>query len=150
MKNNSIRFVSFAAIVAGFAAAFSGCSKQTRSDASASVKDAYADSKAAMAKGWDEVKSFTFDKRNDFVASAKAMSSKLDVQLAEVRTNYSEAKASASRKAAMAELKNAEADYKEKLAALGNATAATWDSGKQNVILAWDKVQAAYYKARAE
>jgi hypothetical protein len=150
MKNLAVRFVSVAALAAGLVAAFGGCSKQTRSDASATVKDAYADTKAAMAKGWDEVKSFTFDKRNDFVASAKAMSSKMDAQLSEVRANYSEAKASASRKAAMSELKNAEADYKEKLDALGNATAATWDSAKQNVISAWDRVQAAYYKARAE
>jgi hypothetical protein len=50
----------------------------------------------------------------------------------------------------MEELKNAEADYKEKLKALGNATADTWESAKQNVILAWRRLQAAYYKARAE
>jgi hypothetical protein len=50
----------------------------------------------------------------------------------------------------MEELKNAEADYKEKLKALGNATADTWDVAKKNVMLAWDRLQAAYYKARAD
>ena len=50
----------------------------------------------------------------------------------------------------MTELKSSEADYKQKLHAMGNATAATWDSAKQNVIAAWDRVQASYLKARAD
>ena len=49
----------------------------------------------------------------------------------------------------MAELKDTEADYKAKLDALGTATADTWDAAKQNVIASWDKLQASYYKARA-
>jgi hypothetical protein len=96
------------------------------------------------------VKSFTFEKRDDFRANAKALSSKMDVQMSELRTNYSEAKASNSRKAAMAEIKDSETSYKEKVEALGTATADTWDSAKQNVILAWDRLQASYDKARAE
>lgn len=103
-----------------------------------------------MSNAWDDVKSFTFEKRDQFTASAKALTSKMDAQLSEVRADYSEAKASASRKAAMAELKSSEADYKEKVEALGSATAATWDSAKQNVIASWDRLQAAYYKARAD
>lgn len=141
------RFISLGTLVA---IAVVGCSKSDRADASATAKEAYNDTKTAVANAWGDVKAFTFEKRNDFQANAKAMSSKLEVQLSEVRANYSEAKASASRKAAMAELKNSEADYKEKVNALGNATAATWDSAKQNVVLAWDRVQAAYHKARAE
>jgi len=74
----------------------------------------------------------------------------MDSKLSELRATYSEAKASASRKAAMEALKNSESDYNEKLAALGIATADTWDSAKQNAISAWDKLQAAYDKARAE
>ena len=69
--------------------------------------------------------------------------------MSELRANYSDATASASRKAAMAELKDSEADYKAKLDALGTATADTWDSAKQNVIASWDKLQASYFKAKA-
>jgi hypothetical protein len=50
----------------------------------------------------------------------------------------------------MNELKDADADYKQKLAALGSATAATWDSAKASVIASWDKLEASYRKALAE
>jgi hypothetical protein len=146
MKLNPSRLISAGLAVAGF----TGCSKQTRSDAGDTVKGAYNDTKDAMANAWDKVKSFSFDKRDDFTANAKALSAKMDAQLSDIRANYSDAKASASRKAAMEELKSSEADYKEKVSALGSATAATWDSAKQNVISSWDHLQAAYYKARAE
>ena len=132
------------------AVAFSRCSKSDRQEASATVKDSYEDSKAAMAKAWADVKDFSFDKRNDFTAAAKAASARMDVEVSRLRANYSEAKASASRKAAMAELKDSEANYKEKSAALGKATADTWDSAKKNVSLAWDRLEASYYKARAD
>ncbi len=130
--------------------ALTSCSKSDRTDARATVKDAYQDTKGAVANAWDNVKSFTFDKRDDFSASAKALTSKMDAKVSELRANYSDAKASASRKAAMEELKNSEADYKAKLDALGTATADTWDSAKQNVISSWDHLQASYDKARAD
>ena len=130
--------------------ALAGCTKQDQEKVGATVKDAYEDSKAAMTKAWEKVKDYSFDKRDEFTANAKALAAQMEVQLSEARANFSEAKASASRKAAMEELKNAEADYKEKLKALGNATADTWESAKQNVILAWRRLQAAYYKARAD
>ena len=145
MKTNlfSDRLYSTAIIVVTvLAAGVVGCSKKDRADASATAQEAYADTKNAMSNAWDDVKSFSFDRRNEFTANAKALS--------ELRADYSEAKASASRKAAMSELKDSEADYKEKLDALGDATAATWDSAKQNVIAAWDRLQAAYRKALAD
>jgi len=146
----SARFLSVALVAAGVSLlAFAGCNKHDRDQAGDKVKDAYQDTKDAMASGWDKVKSYSFDKKDDFTANAKALSSKMEAQVSELRANYSEANASASRKAAMAELKNSEADYKEKLDALGHATADTWDSAKQNVIAAWDKLKASYDKARA-
>ena len=148
MKNHSLPFL--AATVLAATLAFTGCNKQDRADASAKTQDAYQDTKAAVVDAWGDVKSYTFEKRDDFSKNAKAMSAKMDAQISEVRANYSDAKASASRKAAMAQLKNDEGDYKEKLDALGHATAATWDSAKANVVASWDKLQASYYKARAD
>ena len=152
MKNHRPPYLSLALLATGVACGvtFTGCTKADRKEVSATTKDAYEDSKAAMAKAWAEVKDHTFDKRNDFTAGAKAATSRMEVEVSRLRANYSEAKASASRKAAMAELKNSEADYKEKLGAMGSATADTWDSAKKNVKLAWDRLEAAYYKARAD
>ncbi len=141
----TVTFISLCALTVGF-----GCSKQERVEVGDKAKAAYTDSVASLGRGWDNVKSFSFDKRDDFRAGAKALSSTMDAKIQEVRANYSEAKASASRKAAMNELKDSEANYKSKLDALGNATAATWDSAKQNVIAAWDRMEAAYNKARAD
>ncbi|MEO7414645.1 MAG: hypothetical protein ABIZ81_14945 [Opitutaceae bacterium] len=144
----SPRFLSLAALAA--AVAVSGCAKKERVDASTTAQGMYNDTKNAMANAWGDVKDYTFEKKSDFEKSAKSMSASMEAQLSAVRANYSEAKASASRKAAMAELKSSEADYKDKVDALGKATAATWDSAKQNVVAAWDKLQASYLKARAE
>jgi len=147
---SSARAIPVALLAAALTAlVFTGCSKKDRNEAGDKVKDAYQDTKSAVASGWENVKSYTFEKRSDFTASAKAMTAKMDAQVSELHANYSEATASASRKAAMAELKDSDADYKAKLAALGDATADTWDSAKQNVIASWDKLQASYYKARA-
>jgi hypothetical protein len=127
-----------------------GCSKEERVDAGAKAKEIYADSKAALSRGWDKVKSATFDKRGDVEAHGKALAAEMEAQASKLRANYSDAKASMSRKAAMEEFKNAEADYKEKLSALGNASADTWESAKNNTIAAWDRLEAAYRKALVE
>lgn len=146
MKNPISTLLTLA--LGGAALALTGCSKQDRADATATMKEAARDTRDAFADAWGEVKSFTYEKRDDFNAKARSLAAQAEVQVSELRANYSEAQASASRKAAMEELKNAEADYKDKLAALGNASADTWEAAKNNVILAWDKLQASYRKAR--
>ena len=142
-------------------AGLAGCSKKeqqetktTISDAANTVgeksKEAYHATKDAVVNAWDSVKGATFEKRDEFSANAKALSADMDAKVSKLKADYSDANASASRKAAMEELKSSEADYKSKVSALGDATAATWDSAKQNVIASWDKLQASYYKARAD
>ena len=150
MKITPSRFLGQAAVLGISVLFFSGCNKQDRATVSAKTGEAIADTKNALGNAWDSVKSHTWEKRDEFSANAKAVTSKMDSQISELHANYSEAKASASRKAAMADLKSSDADYKEKVKALGSATAATWDSAKQNVIASWDKLQASYYKARAD
>jgi hypothetical protein len=148
MKN---QIPSLATIVLSCAAlVLAACSKQERHNAADKTRDAMHDAQNAMSNAWGDVKTYTYEKRDDFTRSAKAMSAQMDAKLSEVRANYSEEKASASRRAAMDELKNAEADYRQKLSALGDASADTWEAAKNNVILAWDKLQAAYRRARAD
>jgi hypothetical protein len=140
--------------------AFAACSRNERTEIADKSKDAYQDTKAAVkeaaistkdavVQGWDNLKSYTFEKRDAFTAEVKVKQAQFDAKVSEIRANYAEDKASASRKAAMNELKNSEADYKEKLAALGNATADTWDAARDNVAAAWDRLQVSYAKARA-
>ena len=151
MKLLSVRFTFKAVAIAGLLLGLaSGCTREERADAGAKAKEMYADSIAALSRGWDKFKSATFDKRGDVEAHAKALAAEMEAQASKLRANFSEAKASASRKAAMEELKNAEADYKQKLAALGSATASTWESAKDNVIAAWHRLEAAYRKALVE
>ncbi|HEY0966455.1 MAG TPA: hypothetical protein VGD88_03610 [Opitutaceae bacterium] len=131
---------------------FSACSPKAESkaeDMKSAAAEMAADTKAALSSAWDSTKDFAFEKRSDFEASARAMSAQLDGEISELRADYSEAKADASRRAAIDELKDSRADLDDKLSALGNATAATWDAAKRDVIAAWDRTQAAYHKARA-
>lgn len=148
MKLSRVQSLSLILVAAGTILA--GCTKQDRTEASATAQEMYSDSKAALANAWDDIKSYTYEKRDDFTASAKSMTERMDAKVQELRADYSDARASASRKAAMSELKDAQAEYKSKLEALGDATAATWDSAKQNVIAAWERLEASYHKARAD
>ncbi len=142
-------FQSTACLFVLLAALSLACSKANRNEIADKTKDAYQDTKAAVAKGWDDLKSYSFDKRSDFSRTVKSYEAQFDADASKLRAEYSEANASASRKAAMQELKDSEANYKEKLAAVGNASADTWAAARDNVILAWDRLQASYQKARA-
>ena len=140
--------------------ALTGCSERKRDDLAEKTKDAYQDTKVAVKEiardakdavvaGWGDLKAYTFEKRSDFTLSLKARQADLEAGISKLRAEYSEATASASRKAAMNELKDSEANYKEKLAAVGNATADTWAAARDDAAAAWDRLQASYAKARA-
>lgn len=137
-------------LAAGFAIlTLAACSKGERETLSDQAKDAYQDASAKVSEGWDQLKSYTFEKRQELAAEFNAKEAQLEAEISKVRADYSEAEATASRKAAMAELKDAESDYKQKLGALGTATADTWNATRDNVIAAWDRLQASIAKARA-
>lgn len=149
MKNRILRFSAIAA--AGVALlSMSACSKGERETLSDQAKDAYKDASAKVSEGWDQLKSYSYEKRKELAAEFDAKEAQLEAEISKLRADYSEAEASASRKAAMEELQNAEADYKQKLAAVGTATADTWGAARDNVIAAWDRLQASIAKARAE
>lgn len=132
------------------ALALAGCSKSERAEAQAGIKDAYQESKAAVADAWSDLKTYSFEKRTEFTAHTQAMAAKLDAEVSALQAGDAAKKASASRQAAMAELKDARADLSTKLDALGSATADTWASAKAAVIAAWERTEAAYRKARAD
>lgn len=127
-----------------------GCSKQERETATAKVENAYQTSTAAVGEAWSDLKDYTFDKSAQFQRRAEAVSSDLDAKIAKLKADYQSEKASASRQAAMERIASARATLAEKLAALSNATAATWDSAKAEVIAATKKLESAYDAAVAD
>lgn len=149
MKNKLIHPTTTLLATALAMLALSACSKGKRDDIADKTKDAIHDTKAAVVQGWDDLKDYTFEKRSAFSAKLMAQQADFEAGVSKLRANYSEAQASASRKAAMKELKDCEADYQEKLAAVGNATAATWTAARDSVTASWDRLQASYAKARA-
>jgi hypothetical protein len=145
-------------LIAG--ALVTGCTREDRADAKDTTRDAvsdtrnaasnaFNDAKNATANAWNNFKDATFEKKSEFEQHARAAHREMDAQMSKLKAEYSEAQASASRKAAMEEFKNAESDYKQKLDALGNATKDTWGAARDDVKHAWDRMQAAYAKARA-
>ena len=86
MKSTLAFTLSVAALSAGLSTlGLTGCNKSDRADVSAKAGEMVADTKDAMSRGWDNVKTFTFEKRDDFRANGKAMSSKWDAQMSELR-----------------------------------------------------------------
>ena len=145
MKNKTILLtLGLSALV------LAGCSKSERAEAKADIKEVYQDTKVAVVDAWSDIKDYTFDKRSDFSDRTAAMAAKLDSEISKLKAEHADAKASASRSAAMEELKNSRADLSDKLDALGTATADTWGSAKANVISAYDRAEAAYKKAKAD
>jgi hypothetical protein len=152
MKTRTLRLLSLAGLAAA-ASTFSlltGCSQQSTDNATSQVKEAYQDTKDAVVSAWDNATTYTFDKRNDFSADARARMAQIDAQVAKLRASNADAQASASRKAALDDLTTSQADFKAKVDALGTATSDTWDSARQNVVSAWDHLRASYDKARAD
>ncbi|HYC72044.1 MAG TPA: hypothetical protein VEB66_12600 [Opitutaceae bacterium] len=146
-------------LIAG--ALVTGCTREDRADAKDQTRDAMSDArnasanaynqaKATSSEAWKDFKDATYEAKSDFDRHARAMQREFESQMSKLKAEYSEAQATASRKAAMDELKNADANYRQKLDALGNATADTWHAARDDVVHAWDRLQAAYAKARAD
>jgi len=124
--------------------------KEVYSDTKDKTKELYEKSRAAVAERWSKLKTYTYEKREQFASSSKQLESEMEAQASKLRSDLAREKASESRKAALEELKNAETDYKQKAAALGSASADTWDSAKSRLMAAWDKWEVSYRKALAE
>lgn len=149
--NTAIRFRTLTLpLIAAAALLVSACSKEERSDLRSDAAQAFDKAKAAVTDAWADVKDYSYEKKEDFVASSKAMTSKLDAEISELRAKYAGAKADAKRSAAWDKLTNARADFDQKMSALGSATSATWEQAKREAIAAWDNLQAAYHEAKAD
>lgn len=116
----------------------------------ADVKGAYNATKDSMSNAWDNVTEYTFEKRSDFADRSKALSADLEARVSELQASRASANASASRQAALDEVRDAHSNFNSKVDALGNATSATWTSARAEVVSAWDRTVAALRNAQAD
>jgi hypothetical protein len=144
MKNKLIPSALALAILS-----LAACSQPEREQTSDQVRQAYEETKDAFSDTWTDVKDYTYEKRDDFRDRSAALTAKFDAEVSELQAKQASAQASASRQAAMQELRDARANLSEKTAALGNATSDTWTSAKAEVVAAWDRAVAAYREAQA-
>ncbi|AOS43139.1 hypothetical protein Verru16b_00180 [Lacunisphaera limnophila] len=67
---------------------FAGCAKNDREEVADKSKEVYQDTKTAVAAGWNNLKDFTFEKRNDFTATLKARQADLEAGMSKLRSEY--------------------------------------------------------------
>jgi len=125
------------------------CSKKESETLADQAKDAYKDASAKVSEGWEKLKTFTFEQRDAFVAEFNTKQAETEAEVSKLQADYSESKATASRKAAMEDLKSSDTKFKEKLSALGRASADTWGAARDDVIAAWDELQASIARAKS-
>jgi hypothetical protein len=128
------------------ALAFTACGRNTA--------DRTAESRAANASvpsnDWNDLRTYSFDKRGDFNSSLSAMNARLEAEVSQLEADISSANASQSRKDAVAAVKSDKANFDEKSAALARASQDTWEQARDEAAAAWDKLQASLAKARAD
>jgi hypothetical protein len=116
---------------------FAGCSNEKSGDVSARTGDPQ-----TPGSRQDALTSFGFERRDEFAVQFKAMHSEFAAQLREYQA--ANPKASDGQNSAMSEVLSAEADFKNKLDAVSTADANSWNTARDNVTAAWERLQAAF------
>ena len=120
------------------------------SEAGATVTAASEQATDAIAEAWEDLRDYSFAQREEFDEQAEAMLARLDAEISEAQAEVASAEAEDSRSEAWEMLKDSRTTLGEKVEAIGDATASTWESVKQQVFAAWDQAQAAYHEAVAD
>lgn len=132
-------------LVAG-ALAFTACGRNTADRSTESS----ARSASVQTDSWNDLRTYSFEKRGEFNSSLSAMNARLEAEVSKLEADISSANASQSRKDAIAAVKSDKANFDEKSAALARASKDTWEQARDEAAAAWDKLQASLAKARAE
>jgi len=109
-----------------------------------------ADAPAAASARWSELKGFTYDQRDLFLAGLKGLEARVDAQITELTAKRAAMDANnTSTQAwdfAMKEMGNARTSLISTSGDMAKATRETWDQQKDKVGLAWVQTQDAYAK----
>jgi hypothetical protein len=137
--------LSILILLAGLAAfALSACTGEKPADTTER-----AGSPQSPAANRDALTSYQFDRRDEFRSQFNAMYSEFTAQLREFEAKNAGAEASDEVKAALAAVKDAESEFKNKLEALSSATDGNWETTRNDVTAAWEKLQAAFGRVHA-
>jgi hypothetical protein len=143
MKLKSIRSIPIVFAVLALLA-LSACTGEKRADTTER-----AGSPQTPPKNLDALTSYQFDRRDEFRSQFNAMYSEFSAQLREYEAKNAGVAPSDSAKAALADVKAAETEFKNKLEALSTATAENWEAARRDVTAAWEKLQAAFGRVHA-
>lgn len=97
---------------------------------------------------WDELKAAEFEHRDAFTTQVRALHTRFEPELAELRSRFKETDASVAQKKAMAELDKADFDFAEKMKALDNVSVETWETVKSNLLSSWVNLREAFKRTR--
>ena len=124
-----------------------GCSRHDRRSLSERAGDAYESTMHSLDHTWDQVRSYSYDKRDTVVRDFSSASARTDAQIDRLQAEFAQGRANASGRAALDDLKSADADFHGKLDALSRASADGWNAAKEQAIASWHRLEAAYDRA---
>lgn len=122
---------------------------QSVNEAKTAMTNASEDATDAIAEAWEDLRDYSFAQREEFDEKADAMLARLDAEISDAKAEVASAEAETARSDAWEKVQDSRVALGEKVEALGDATASTWESVKQQVFAAWDRTQAAYREAVA-
>ncbi len=138
-------------VAAGSLIAFTACPKEKYAKMREYASDAMHSTVNAISDKWNHIKNCSFCIHDTLPkgSGSNVLNKEFEAKASQLRADYSKAKASASRRIAINELKNGKVSFYDKMAALSTASADTWSEAKNNVVATWDKLQAFYAEACA-
>lgn len=112
-----------------------------------------ADEPVVAAASWSELKGYTYDQRELFLAAIKGLEGRVDAQITELADKRATMDANNTRTKewdfAMQEMGSARTNLISTSEDMAKATRDTWDQRKDRVGLAWVRTQDAYAKVKA-
>jgi len=104
---------------------------------------------AVAADAWDDVKSYTVEKKDEAVAYGRKLVRQTDREIKELDHKASKASGEAKTQfqSDMKELKAKRKEASKKLDEMGKATGAAWDEAKNGFADAYKDLQDSYHKA---
>jgi hypothetical protein len=150
----TIHSLPFVVALSAAVIVLSGCAKtdtvqSVAQDTAATAKDVAVDVKTTAVDSWDNIKDYSYEKREDFAAGLDRMSDKRDAELRSMNAKLAglpddTAKA---RDHAVKDFNEARASLKTHLTDLRASSADTWAAAKEKTAESWQRVQTAYDKA---